>query len=212
MNNICCVYKLTNKITGEFYIGSTFSLKSRLKYHRYNYSNNPNKRLGAAIAEYGWDNFSVEILEECTRDNVRDRERFYIEKYDAVSVGYNMTESTKYSDWMKDYNAKMWKDEQYRKERSSASSALQKKRLEDPQYLAEKSEQLKRYTDSLKKNVGMFSKDGTLLHQFNSVREAERWLIESGVSTSKSSPSSMIADCCKGGRHKTVYGYVWKYI
>lgn len=211
MKNICCVYKLTNTVNGKFYVGSTVNLKSRLKYHRYNYRNNPNKKLGKAIEEYGWSNFKVEILEECTRENVRDRERFFIESLNAVEDGYNMTEATKYSDWMKDYNAKMWQDAEYRKERSAASSALQKKRLNNPKYLAEKSAQLKRHTDAIKKPVGMFSKDGTLLQQFNGIREAERWLMENGLSNSHNS-SSAIADCCKGGRHKTVYGYVWKYI
>lgn len=211
MKNTCCVYKLTNKITGQFYVGSTFNLKSRMKYHRYNFRNNPNKELGKAIAEYGWDNFTVEVLEECTRDNVRERERFYIEKLNAVAEGYNMTKATTYSDWMKSYNAEMWQNEEYRKERSRASSALQKKRLGNPAYLAEKSAQLKRHTDSIKKPVGMYAKDGTLLQQFNGIREAERWLIENGISTSRNS-SSMIADCCKGGRHKTAYGYIWKYL
>jgi group I intron endonuclease len=182
-----------------------------LKYHRYNYRKNPNKKLGNAIEEYGWGSFKVEILEECTRENVRDRERFFIESLNAVEDGYNMTEATKYSDWMKDYNAKMWQDDEYRKERSAASSAVQKKRLTDPVYLAEKSAQLKRHTDAIKKPVGMFLKDGTLLQQFNGIREAERWLLENDLSTSRNS-SSAIADCCKGGRHKTVYGYVWKYI
>lgn len=212
MNKICCVYKLTNTVTGKFYIGSTYNLKSRMKYHRYSYDRNPNKELGADIAKYGWDSFEVEVLEECTRENVREHERFYIDSLNAVEVGYNIVKATTYHDLMRDMNAKNWRDPEYRERRSKASSAVQKRRLENQEYLAEKSEQLKRYTDSLKRPVGMYSKDGELLHTFGGVREAERWLISAGKTQSSSSASSSIADCCKGGRHKTVYGYVWKYL
>lgn len=212
MEKICCVYKLTNTVTGKFYIGSTYNLKARMKYHRYSYGRNPNKELGADISKYGWDLFSVEVLEECTRENVRERERFYIDSLNAVEVGYNAVRATTYQDLMHDMNVKNWRDPKYRETRSAASREVQKRRLENPEYFAQKSAQLKRYTDSLKRPVGMYSKNGELLHTFGGIREAERWLISVGKTQSKSSASSSIADCCKGGRHKTVYGYVWKYL
>lgn len=211
MEKICCVYKLTNTKTGKFYIGSTINFRSRMKHHHYSHNRHPNRELGGDIEKYGWDAFTKEILEVCTRENVRDRERFYIESTNAVDLGYNQTEATTYKDWMLSYNAKMWKDPQYRKTRSEQSSAVQLKRLEDPVYLQEKSKQLKRYTDSIKKPVGMYSKDGALLRSFGGVREAERWLIENGVTKSRNA-SSAIVDCAAGGRHKTVYGYVWRYL
>lgn len=211
MEKICCVYKLTNTVTGRFYVGSTINFHSRIKYHHFSHQHNPNKELGADIEKFGWDAFKVEILERCTRDNVRERERFYIDSLRAVDVGYNVTKATNYSDFMKGLNAKNWKNPEYRADRSRASSALQKQRLQNPEYLAEKSRQLKRYTDTLKKPVGMYTKDGILLHTFNGTREAERWLIAEGITESRNA-SSAIADCAKGGRHKTVYGYVWRYL
>ena len=211
MEKICCVYKLTNTITGKFYIGSTHNLKARMKYHRYSHDRNPNKELGTDIEKYGWHCFQVEVLEECTRDNVRDRERFYIESLHAVETGYNITRATKYEDWMRDYNKKMWKDSEYRERKSKQSSEVQRRRLSNPEYLAEKSKQLRAYTDSIKRSVGMYSKTGELLHTFNGVREAERWLISVGITQSHNASSS-ISNCCNGGRHKTVYGYVWKYL
>ena len=211
MEKICCVYKLTNTVTGKFYIGSTFNFKARMKYHHYSYDRNPNKELGNDIRKYGWDAFSADILEICTRENVRQRERFSIESLNAVEVGYNQTVTTTYQDWMRDYNKTMWQNEEYREKRSNHSSEIQKKRLENPEYLKAKSEQLKRYTDSIKKPIGMYSKSGELLHTFSGIREAERWLIDQGITQSRNA-SSCIADCAKGGRHKTVYGYVWKYL
>ena len=211
MEKICCVYKLTNTLTGRFYVGSTFNLKSRMKYHRYSHNRNPNRELGADIEKYGWDAFKVEILERCSRDNVRERERFYIESLRAVEVGYNMVKSTTYSDLMKDMNTKNWADPAYRETRSRQSSEVQKARLQNPEYLAEKSAQLKRFTDTLKKPVGMYTKYGELLRTFGGTREAERWLISQGITKSRNA-SSAIADCANGGRHKSVYGYVWRYL
>lgn len=211
MGKICCVYKLTNTVTGRFYIGSTVNFKARMKYHHYSHTRNPNKELGGDIEKYGWDAFTAEILETCTPETVRDRERFYIESTNAVEIGYNQTNATTYQDWMRGYNAKMWADPQYRESTSKRSSAVQLKRLENPEYLKEKSRQLKRYTDSIKKPVGMYTKAGELLHTFGGVREAERWLLENGLVKSTHA-SQMISDCAKGGRHKTAYGYVWKYL
>ena len=211
MEKICCVYKLTNTLTGRFYVGSTFNLKSRTKYHRYSHDRNPNRELGADIEKYGWDSFKVEILERCSRDNVRERERFFIESLRAVEVGYNIVKATTYSDFMKEMNAKNWADPAYRATRSRQSSKVQKARLNDPEYLAEKSAQLKRFTDTLKKPIGMFTKDGELLRTFGGTREAERWLISQGITKSRNASSS-IANCANGGRHKSVYGYLWRYL
>ena len=211
MKKICCVYKLTNTVTGKYYVGSTFNLYSRMKYHRYSHNRNPNKELGNDIEKYGWDAFSVEVLEECTRENVRERERYYIESLNAVEVGYNQTKSTTYQDWMKSYNAQMWQNEEYRERRRKHSSDVQKKRLEDPEYLKTKSEKLKRYTDTLKKPVAMYSKSGELLHTFNGVREAERWAVENRL-TNSIHASAIISDCALGKRHKTAYGYVWRFV
>lgn len=211
MEKICCVYKLTNTQTGKFYIGSTMNFKARMKYHHYSHDKNPNRELGGDIEKYGWDAFTKEILEICTRENVRERERFYIESTHAVEVGYNITKATTYRDLMTDFNNRSWSDPEYRKRHSVLSSEIQKERLKNPEYLAEKSAQLKRFTDTLKKPVGMFAKDGALLHSFAGVRSAERWLIENGVTESRNA-SSAISDCANGGRHKTVYGFVWRYL
>ena len=211
MEKICCVYRLTNTVTGKFYIGSTLNFKARMKYHHYSHDRNQNRELGGDIEKYGWDAFTAEILEVCTRENVRERERFYIESLNAVEVGYNLVKATTYSDLMKDLCCKMWKDPSYRQYMSEESSKRQKRRLQNPEYLKEKSEQLKRYTDTLKKPVGMYSKSGELLHTFSGIREAERWLNDQGITDSPHA-SAGISDCALGKRHKSAYGYVWKYL
>ena len=44
------------------------------------------------IKEFGWENFTTEILEDNIQDEkfLSEREEFYIEKYDSVNNGYNI--------------------------------------------------------------------------------------------------------------------------
>jgi len=79
------IYKTTNKINNKFYIGK-------------DEKNNP-KYLGSgllllkAIEKYGKENFIKEILEECfTRDQLNDREKFWIKELNAIELGYNLAE------------------------------------------------------------------------------------------------------------------------
>ena len=44
-----------------------------------------------AFRKYGIDNFSFEILEECNPEDLFEREKYYIEKYDSYKKGYNET-------------------------------------------------------------------------------------------------------------------------
>lgn len=79
------IYKTVNKINGHYYIGK-------------DEKNNPlylgsGLALGRAIKKYGRENFSKEVLEECTdSDILAERERFWILYYNAVldSNSYNI--------------------------------------------------------------------------------------------------------------------------
>lgn len=81
------VYKITNKINSEIYIGQTTNLKKRIQKHFY-YKNNSN--IAKAIQEYGKENFIVEILFESDNQNeIDEKEKFFIELYNSIDCGYN---------------------------------------------------------------------------------------------------------------------------
>lgn len=168
-----------------------------------------------AMDKYGRENFVFEVIERTSAEKLDEREEYYIKKYNTVEEGYNVVrtshnmhdeEYTKevHGSFFTEWNKKQWQDEDYRKKRSEHSSLVQKERLKDPEYLAEKSKQLKNYTDSIKKPVGQFDKQGNLIAEFGGVREAER---ATGVS------SQSISKVASGQKYrKTAGGFVWKYL
>ena len=74
------VYKITNIITGDFYIGSSKNIKQRWASHKSPSAKKryPNVKLYKAMAKYGLDNFTFEIIEKT--DNLKEREQYYIEQ------------------------------------------------------------------------------------------------------------------------------------
>lgn len=87
------IYKITNKLNNHSYIGLSTKLEERWKYHQnpYNQKRESNKTLYKAFAKYGIENFTFEILEECSIQELGEKEKYYIAKYDTYYNGYNMT-------------------------------------------------------------------------------------------------------------------------
>lgn len=83
------IYKITNLINDKCYVGQTIDLKERIRKHK----KNKKSVLGQAIQKYGWENFSVEVLESnIPRDMLDEREIFYIAENDCIAPnGYNLT-------------------------------------------------------------------------------------------------------------------------
>lgn len=91
------IYKITNKINGKVYIGQSVNIKQRWKNHRkdafWKKSRNYNSPLYRSIRKYGIDNFSFEVLEECSQEDLNRLEIFYIAQYNAHGDGgYNQTD------------------------------------------------------------------------------------------------------------------------
>ena len=84
------IYKFTNKITGESYIGQSTNIGKRYLKHKNAHSKWENSYFHRAIREYGFDNFEFEILEECSKSDLDERENFYIKQYGTLFPnGYN---------------------------------------------------------------------------------------------------------------------------
>lgn len=76
------VYKITNTVTNDFYIGSSKNVKKRWIAHKCpstwkNYSNNP---MYLDMQKYGVDKFDFQILENVEVDQLKKAEQQFIEK------------------------------------------------------------------------------------------------------------------------------------
>ena len=80
------VYEIKNKINGKSYVGQY----SGLSFEKYFGSG---KLIKLAIKKYGLENFSKTILEECSnKDELNEKEIFWIDKLKTIEKGYNLTE------------------------------------------------------------------------------------------------------------------------
>ena len=80
------IYKITNTITGDFYIGSSKNVKKRWYNHRCpsKWEQSPGMKLYQAFIKYGLNSFTFEIIEET--DNLKEREQYWI---DQLNPSYN---------------------------------------------------------------------------------------------------------------------------
>lgn len=82
------IYKITNTITGDFYIGKTqLSSEQRFINHKYA-SRYYDSHLYRAFKKYGLAAFEVSVIESCDTSILNERERFWISE---LRPHYNMT-------------------------------------------------------------------------------------------------------------------------
>lgn len=94
------VYKITNQETNECYIGQAVDVAKRWKDHvkcGLGIDTPANNKLYKAMQEYGVHNFSFELLEKCKKEELNEKEKYYIELYDAYTYGYNSNTGIKKS-------------------------------------------------------------------------------------------------------------------
>lgn len=81
---ICGVYKITSP-TGKIYIGESKNIEYRFRAHK-NLKSNKHPRLHNSLKKYGVENHIFEILEECDFEDLKCRERFYQDEFDAIGT------------------------------------------------------------------------------------------------------------------------------
>lgn len=92
------IYKITNIKTKECYIGQAMHIKERFVEHAkcgLGIDTPAGNKLYKAIQEFGLWNFSFEVLEECPREQLNEKEKYYIDLYSSYDYGYNSTRGNK---------------------------------------------------------------------------------------------------------------------
>lgn len=88
------IYKITNLKNNMAYIGQARNIRDRWSDHikaGLGIDTPGRNKLYPAMLTFGVENFSFEILEECSTEDLNEREKFYIEFYETNNFGYNIT-------------------------------------------------------------------------------------------------------------------------
>ena len=89
------IYKITNKINGKSYIGQSVFIERRWKDEKSaafnSLDNEYNCSRSKAFRKYGLDNFIFEVIEECDKNKLNEREIYWINYYNSYYDGYNET-------------------------------------------------------------------------------------------------------------------------
>ena len=233
MKDICGIYKIENLINHKCYIGQSIHINRRWYEHRsamrsdFNYAKQ--SYLYNAVKKYGENNFSFEIIEECSLEMLNYREIYWIAYYDSYNNGYNLTPGGDQSNskfmikidqydlngnYIKTYISISEASRQCEIEAGNIVSCLKGKRPsagsfqwryhgeESPGKLIYKPSEAHNWSSS-KKAVMQFTKQDEYITTFISAHEAAR-------SLEGHKNSGHISECCLGQR-KTAYGYKWKY-
>ncbi|MBQ2962734.1 NUMOD3 domain-containing DNA-binding protein [Methanobrevibacter sp.] len=91
-NNICGIYSITRKSTGQIYIGQSIDIKRRFEEHKRG-MHAPVSKIDNAMLKYDEDDFELKIIKCCKPRYLNRFEKLYIKIYNAFEddFHYNMT-------------------------------------------------------------------------------------------------------------------------
>ncbi len=100
----CGIYAITHRETGRQYVGRSVDVEDRWAHH---YSAGCSY-IGTVIQRYGSRAFDFEIIEECDRDQLDEREIYWIAKLGTMKPsGFNLGRGGKGVDFTPEVRAKM---------------------------------------------------------------------------------------------------------
>ena len=115
------VYKITNIVTGDFYIGSSIDVKRRWREHKRpsvwnRYSKHP---LYSDMQKYGVDKFDFQILAEVEIEQLKETEQEFIEMLKPTYNNINAKgwDAKRYKEHRKEYYKEYQYSDKYKEHR-----------------------------------------------------------------------------------------------
>lgn len=88
------IYKISNKDNGKVYIGKSKNIMQRWSAHEraLQANNHHSTKLQMDFNNYdGIQAFEFSIIETCAASELNDKEKYYINKFDSINNGYNVS-------------------------------------------------------------------------------------------------------------------------
>lgn len=206
------IYKFLNIITNEVYIGQSIFVEERIKQHLQKYNvpteSDYNCKFHKALREYGIENFTVEVIEECSLDELNEREIYWIEYYNSFSHGYNGTRGGKGSliiDYKKVQD--LWDSGCSRKEITNILNCSNCKGIKtflsnyDDNYTQKAKLRGIKFSHSNANKIYQYDSSGNYISTFSTIEEAEQM---TGINR------SLIYKCCQNkiiSAHNVQFSY-----
>ena len=170
----CGIYRIINLVNNKFYIGSSNNIERRWSKHKrmLNCNKHHSRHLQNSWNKYGQENFIFEIIEECLKEILLEREQWYLDELqcylreNGFNVCKNVVQTSKgltYEEIHGEEKAKQLKDqlsrsyeEKFGEEKANEIKAKQSKTFEEI-HGEEKAKQLKeQLSERFKKNNPMY--------------------------------------------------------
>lgn len=211
------IYKITNQVNGMIYIGQTTQgLQNRWIHHVAEAKKDHKKGgwsayLHRAIIKYGRENFSVEVIENCSNDKLNEREIYWIAYYHSndKDIGYNLTyggEGTVRIDYNEVY--RLWDEGlstyEIAEKMNVAKSTIWYILSQHKNYSGEESRRRrgKNITKAKREPVSQYDLYGNFIAEYTSPFEAAQSVEGAG--------RYAVKKCCEE-QHGISGGYQWRY-
>ena len=218
----CGIYKIQNIENNKIYIGQSVDIAQRWREHRSDaLTNRDNSILHKAIKKYGEFNFSYEIIEECLKEELDEKEIYWINYFNSmIPNGYNQTpggcsgQGEIFRKPVLQYDLKG----NFIQEFESASEAARQVNVFKSNLTAACRGEVKqcggyqwKYKDDKKEIKIVPEKGGKIVYQYDKQLKLIA-IFTSAIDAEKNTgvKAGNIRQCCSG-RSKTAGGFIWKY-
>ena len=216
----CGIYKISNDINNKVYIGQSIHCEQRWSSHKSNVCD-PKKNkypLYRDMKKYGIEHFFFEIIEECSKEDLNSREKFWIKYYNSFFDGYNLTQGgstgtptpqidkniiIQIIDDLENTNLNI---KQIAEKNGVSRSTVGKINIGE-RWAYDREYPIRPLTSTCLPapvvQIDIYS--GDIINTFNSIEEAIRQLNKPVYSRAH------ITECCQRKR-KTAFGFIWRYL
>lgn len=224
------IYKIYNDINNKIYIGQTsYTLENRFSKHKtrlkeYNEKQLLTSPLYNAMNKYGIEHFYIESIEECRNNQLLEKEIYWIDYYDTYNNGYNGTrggEGVQKYDYEQIYEILIEHPEltcqqiarQFNCCAQVVSNVAHINNIDLKQRVSNQKKGFKtKYHLSVQKIVNQYDLNNNFIQQFNSIKEAARYLVTQNICKSFDSARASISKVCNHpDKFKTAYNFIWKF-